>query len=602
VGTPTLPLYIPDDKISEIKESCNIVHLINNYVPLKKAGINYRGLCPFHSEKEPSFTVSEAKQIFHCFGCGIGGNAFTFLMKFEHLSFPEAAIKLAQKYGIELPHKEPSPTQKNLMSEKEKLLKVNDLSTEYYTTLLTQTREGEKARNYLKKRGISEETIVDYKLGFASHHWDGLLKFLKQRGVPLDLAQKIGLIKPGKKSEFYDCFRKRIIFPIINYNQRIIGFGGRSIGEDISKYINSSDSIIYKKSNSLYGLNIALNFIRKEDFVILVEGYFDLLSLHQYGIKNVVATLGTALTDGQIKLLKRFTRNVVIAFDTDESGSKATIKSLPLFLENGISPKVILLPPGVDPDSFIHREKKEEFSKRLDQAIPLIEFFINKMIHQNDTSTINGKLTIIRRVSPLLSKLGDTTERNLYIQRLSQQISVAENVIRSEIHLEKQKNTETQELFINAPIQHKAEELLLQLVILHPEVILKVKQAQVVDDLKEPNLKHLMLFIIECFDRNQPIEPDSLINHLEDEDLKSLVAQLVIKGESIIDIPKTLKNSIQKLKEMNIKREIQLLNIKIKEAQQERDETAMKKFLVDKQKLLERRKKHITDQLPFHVQ
>ena len=602
MGTPTLPLYIPDDKISEIKESCNIVHLINEYVPLKKVGINYKGLCPFHSEKEPSFTVSETKQIFHCFGCGSGGNAFTFLMKFEHLSFPEAAKKLAQKCGIELPQKEPSPTQKNLMGEKEKLLMINDLSTEYYTTLLTHTKEGEKARQYLKKREISEAIIIDYKLGFASHHWDGLLKFLKKRGVPLDLAQKIGLIKPGKKGELYDCFRKRIIFPIINYNQRIIGFGGRSIGEDISKYINSSDSLIYKKSNSLYGLNVALNFIRKEDFVILVEGYFDLLSLHQYGIKNVVAPLGTALTDGQIKLLKRFTRNVVIAFDTDESGSRATIKSLPLFLENGISPKVILLPPGVDPDSFIHREKKEGFSERLDHAIPLMEFFINKMINQHDTSTINGTLTIIRGVSPLLSKLGDTTERNLYIQRLSQQISVAENVIRSEIRSEKQKNTEAQELFINTPVQHKAEELLLQLMILHPEVIPEVKQTHVVDDLKEPNLKHLMLFIIECFDRHQPIEPDSLINHLEEEGLKNLVTQLVIKGESIIDIPKTLKNSIQKLKAMNIRREIQSVNIKIKEAQQEKNENAMKKLLVDKQKLLERRKQYSIDQPPFHVQ
>ena len=597
-----MSIYIPDDKISEIKESCNIVQLISEYVTLKKAGVNYKGLCPFHSEKEPSFIVSEAKQIFHCFGCGIGGNAFTFLMKFEHLSFPEAAKRLAQKCGIELPKKEPSPTQKNLMGEKEKLFKITELSTEYYSNILTQTKEGERARKYLKKRGISEETIIDYKLGFAPHHWDGLLKFLKKRGVPLELAQKIGLIKPGKKSEFYDCFRKRIIFPIINYNQRIIGFGGRSIGEDISKYINSSDSIIYKKSNSLYGLNVALNFIRKEDFVILVEGYFDLLSLHQYGTKNAVAILGTALTDGQIKLLKRFTRNVVIAFDTDESGIKATIKSLPLFLENGISPKVVLLPSGVDPDSFIHREKKEGFNKKLDHAIPLMEFFINKMINQNDTSTINGKLTIIRGVSPLLSKIGDATERTLYIQRLSQQISVGENVIRSEIHSEKQKKEETQELFINAPVQHRAEELLVQLMILHPEVIPKVKQASVADDLKEPNLKHLMLFIIECFDSNQPIEPDNLINYLEEDDLKNLIAQLVIKGESIIDIPKTLKNSIQKLKAMSIRREIQLLNIKIKEAQQERDENAMKKFLVHKQELLERRKKYTADQFPFHLQ
>jgi len=599
-----LSSYIPDDKIAEIKESCNIVQLIAEYVPLKKAGTNYRGACPFHSEKEPSFIVSEGKQIFHCFGCGIGGNVFTFLMKFEHLSFPEAAKKLAQKCGITLPQKEISPTQKNLMGEKEKLFKINEFATEYYSNLLNQTPEGEKARSYLKKRGISEETILDHKLGFATNRWDGLLKSFKKRGVPLKLAQKLGLIKPGKRNEYYDCFRNRIIFPIISYNHRIIGFGGRTISEseDSAKYINSSDSLIYRKSNSLYGLNAALSFIRREESAILVEGYFDLLSLHQYGIKNAVAPLGTALTDGQIKLLKRFTRNMAIAFDTDDSGIKATIRSLPLFLENGISPEVVLLPSGIDPDSYIHKEKKEGFKKKLDHAVPLMEFAINKMIDQFDTSTINNKLAIIRGISPLLSKLSDTTERNLYIQRLSQQINVGENVIRSEIHLEKQEKTETKEHFINAPDQHSAEELIVQLMILYPEVISQVKHAQVVDDFKEPQLKRLMCFITELFDQNQSIEPDNLINQLEEEDLKNLITRLVIKGESIVDIPKTLKNSIQKLKTMSIRREIQLLNIKIKEAQQERDENAMKRFLVHKQKLLERRKKYTSDQFSIQLQ
>ena len=594
--------YIPDDKIAEIKESCNIVHLIGEYVPLKKVGANYKGACPFHSEKEPSFIVSEAKQIFHCFGCGVGGNVFTFLMKFEHLSFPEAAKKLAKKCGISLPQKELSPTQKSLMGEKEKLFKINELATEYYSNLLHRSPEGKNALNYLKKRRISEETIAEYKLGFASNHWDGLLKFLRKRGAPLKLAQRTGLLKPGKRSEYYDCFRNRIIFPIINYNHRIIGFGGRVISEDSAKYINSSDSIIYSKRNSLYGLDAALSFIRREEYVILVEGYFDFLSLHQYGIKNAVATLGTALTDGQIKLLKRFASNMAIAFDTDDSGIKATIKSLPLFLENGISPKIVLLPSGVDPDSFIHSEKKEGFKKRLDHATPLMEFAINKMIEKNDTSTIDGKLTIIRGVSPFLSKLSDTTERNLYIQRLSQHINVGENVIRSEIPSEKQATTELQEHFANAPDQHSAEELLLQLMILHPDVIPQVKQAQLTDDFKEPRLKRLLYLITEQFNHNHPIAPDSLINQLEEEDLKNLVSQLVIKGESIIDIPKTLKNSIQKLKTMSIRREIQLLNIKIKEAQQERDESAMKRFLVHKQKLLERRKKYTSDQFSIRMQ
>ncbi len=594
--------YIPDDKIAEIKESCNIVQFIAEYIPLKKAGANYKGACPFHSEEEPSFIVSEAKQIFHCFGCGAGGNIFTFLMKFEHVSFPEAAKKLAQKCGVELPQRKPTLHQKKVMGEKEKLFKINEIASEYYSTLLTQSKEGESALSYLKKRGISQETITNYKLGFASHSWHGLLKFLKKKRAPLELAQKLGLLKANKKSELYDCFRDRIIFPIINYNQRVIGFGGRTLVEDSAKYINSSDSVIYKKSNSLYGLNLALPFIRKEEFAILVEGNFDLLSLHQYGFKNTVAVLGTALTDGQIKLLKRFTRSATIAFDTDESGMKAAIKSLPLFLENKVAPKIVVLSPGTDPDAFIQKEREKGFREKVHHAVPLMEFFINKNVSQSDTSTISGQLSIIKAVSPLLSKLDDATERNLYIQKLSQQIHVEENVIRSEIHTEKAEKPAKKELFIKDSHQPGAEELMLQLMIMHPEVIPQIKQAQIVDDLKEPKLKRLLLFIIERFDNNQSIEPGELINHLDEEDLKNLITELVIKEERIIDIPKTLSNSIQKLKNTSIKSELLLLNTKIKEAEQEKDENAMKRFLVHKQELLEKRKKYTSDQFTIHLQ
>lgn len=591
--------YIPDDKIAEIKESCNIVQFISEYVPLKKTGVNHRGLCPFHSENEPSFTVSESKQIFYCFGCGMGGNVFTFLMKFEHLTFPEAARKLAKRYGIQLPQKEYSPTQKKIMGEKEKLFRLNGLAAQYYSRIL-QTKEGEKARHYLKQRGISEETIVEHQLGFAPPHWDALLNFLKKKNVPLALAQTVGLLKPGKTSEFYDCFRNRIIFPIINYNHKVIGFGSRAIDEDIAKYINSADSIIYKKSNSLYGLNVALPFIRKEGFVVLVEGNFDLLSLHQYGIKNVVASLGTALTDGQIKLLKRFTRDVTVAFDTDQPGIKATIKSLPLFLENGMSPRILLLSPGVDPDSFVQREKEKGFREKLNQAIPLMEFFMDEVINQNNASTINGKLNTIRTLSPFLSKLADTTERNLYIQTLSQRISVDEHVIRSEIHTEKTRPSETQELYVKVSNLHRAEELLVQLMILHPEVIPLVKRAQITDDLEEPKLKRLLLFVMKCFDDNHPIKPDWLIDHLEEEELKNIVTRLAIQGESIHDIPKALKDGIQRLKEISIRREIQVVNTKIIEAEKEKDENAMHQFLVHKQELLERKKRYASDQFSIH--
>ncbi len=596
--------YIPDDKIAEIRESCNIVHLISEYVPLKKYGANYKGLCPFHSENTPSFTVSEVKQIFHCFGCNAGGNIFTFLMKFEHLSFPEAALKLAKKHGIELPKRDVSPAQKKLAGEKEQLFTINEHAAAYYSTCL-KSRAGERARNYLETRNISAESAGEYRLGYALPSWNGLLTFLKKKGVSLELARTLGLVKHSKNS-LYDCFRDRIIFPIINYNQRVIGFGSRTLGTDSAKYINSSDSLIYKKSNSLYGLNLALPSIRKEDSVILVEGNFDLISLHQYGIKNVVATLGTALTTGQIKLLKRFTRNVTIAFDTDEAGIKATIKSLALFLENEISPRILTLPRGVDPDEFIHREKETAFRHKLEQAPPLMEFYIKQVLKRKDSSTTEGSLSIIREVAPLVSKLDDITEKNLYIQKLSQAINVTEQVIRTEIATAatsaKPKQSEARDLPLKVSSQNRAEELLLQVVILHPEVIPQVKMAQIENDLKDPQIKRLMSFIFKSSETNEIIKPDWLINNLDEEPLKHMVSKLVIEEEGLIDFDKTLHNCIQRIKTTSLKKEIEILNTKIREAQAGKDESAIEQFLADKQELLERKKEFTSDHTSIHLQ
>ena len=596
--------YIPDDKIAEIRESCNIVHLISEYVPLKKYGANYKGLCPFHSENTPSFTVSEVKQIFHCFGCNAGGNIFTFLMKFEHLSFPEAALKLAKKHGIELPKRDVSPAQKKLAGEKEQLFTINEHAAAYYSTCL-KSRAGERARNYLETRNISAESAGEYRLGYALPSWNGLLTFLKKKGVSLELARTLGLVKHSKNS-LYDCFRDRIIFPIINYNQRVIGFGSRTLGTDSAKYINSSDSLIYKKSNSLYGLNLALPSIRKEDSVILVEGNFDLISLHQYGIKNVVATLGTALTTGQIKLLKRFTRNVTIAFDTDEAGIKATIKSLALFLENEISPRILTLPRGVDPDEFIHREKETAFRHKLEQAPPLMEFYIKQVLKRKDSSTTEGSLSIIREIAPLVSKLDDITEKNLYIQKLSQAINVTEQVIRTEIATAatsaKPKQSEARDLPLKVSSQNRAEELLLQVVILHPEVIPQVKMAQIENDLKDPQIKRLMSFILKCSETNESIKPDWLINNLDEEPLKHIVSKLVIKEEGLIDFDKTFHNCIQRIKTTSLKKEIEILNTKIREAQAGKDESAIEQFLADKQELLERKKEFTSDHTSIHLQ
>lgn len=585
-----MSISIPDDKIAEIKGSCNIVHLISEYVALKKYGVNYRGLCPFHAENEPSFTVSEAKQIFHCFGCNTGGNVFTFLMKFEHISFPEAVQKIAQKYGIELPRREYTPRQKQIAGAKERLFALNELAATYFSNLL-HSSQGEKARSYLASRQILPETIRSFKLGYASSSWDGLLVFLKGKGASLEAAAQLGLLKQGRQKTWYDGFRNRVIFPIIDYNERIIGFSSRALDSDGAKYINSPDSLIYKKSASLFGLHAALPSIRKEGMAILVEGNFDLISLHQHSITNTVATLGTALTDNHIKLLKRFTRTIVIAFDGDEAGRKATLRSLPLFLHNDISPRIIVLPAGTDPDSFIQRENEAAFRTAIERSVPLVDFFISRAMNRPYTSGISGTLAVIRETVPLLSQIRDATERDLYIQKLSQDLKVAENIIRAEMPAGAKPRANAPELSIPGTSTHtRAEELLLQAMLLHPDLIPRVREARILEDLSDATLRRIARFMVERFDAGRPLQADDLINDVAEEDLKNIISELVIKGECIVDALKTVTSSIQKIKALRIDREMQLVNTKIREAEAENDERAMQHFLTCKQQLLEQKK------------
>lgn len=596
-----MSISIPDDKIAEIKGACNIVHLISEYVSLKKYGVNYRGLCPFHAENDPSFTVSEAKQIFHCFGCNTGGNVFTFLMKFEHLSFPEAVRKVAGKYGIEIPSREITPRQKQIAGEKEALFSLNELAASYYSGLLN-AREGERARAYLAGRHMTPETIREFRLGYASPAWDGLLLHLKAKGASLDAAHKLGLIKQGRNNSRYDGFRNRIIFPITDYNGRIIGFSSRALDNDGAKYINSSDSLIYKKSASLFGLNAALPSIRREEMAVLVEGNFDLVSLHQHGITNAVATLGTALTDNHVRLLKRFTATIVIAFDGDEAGRKAAMKSLPLFLQNGISPRLLELPAGTDPDSFIHREKEEAFRALINRALPLVECFITRALRKSNPSNIGGTLAVIRETTPVLSQIKDDTERNLYIQKLSQDLKVPEQIIRAELSSAGQPAEEAPgRTAATQSGRNRAEELLLQVMLLHPDLIPRVRQAQILADLKEPELKRVALCLVDLFDAHRPMEVDSLMDGVEDGSLKSIISELVMKGECIIDPLKTLSGSIQKIKATGIEREIKLVNNKIREAEEGNDLTAIQHFLTCKQQLLEQKKACAADHASVHV-
>ncbi len=376
-GALFLSNFIPEEKIEEIKNAADIVEVVSDYVLLKKTGKNYSGLCPFHTEKDASFTVSPAKQIFHCFGCNTGGNVFNFLIRHDGVSFPEAVRLLARRYGIDLPERKMSQAMREQISEREKLLAINRMAMDYYHWNLLHESYGKQAMAYLKKRAMAPSIIDRFQLGYARDAWDGLRNYLQNKRVPVELIEKSGLVIPRKSGTgYYDRFRERIVFPIYNLNKQVVGFGGRVLDESLPKYLNSPETPVYSKSKSLYGLHLARNKCRETRTVYIVEGYFDLLALHQYGVENAGATLGTALTTEHIHMIKGFAEKVILVFDGDDAGIQASLRSVGIFIEKGMQARVMLLPKGHDPDSFMRKYGLEAFKALAAKSRSVIMFIM----------------------------------------------------------------------------------------------------------------------------------------------------------------------------------------------------------------------------------
>ena len=409
---------ISEDKISEVRQRISIVSVISRYVALKKLGINFKGLCPFHSEKTPSFVVSEAKKIYHCFGCGKGGNAFTFLMDMGGLSFPEALRKCAQEVGVVIPETSLTPFQKETKQTREHFYKINKHALLFFKEELQKNK---KAFNFLKKRGLMAEIISKYHLGYAPSQKQALLSFLKQKGILEKDIIALGL----------DRFRDRILFPLFDLSQRVLGFGGRSLdAETMPKYLNSPESLIYKKGEALYGLSGAISAISKSG-VIIVEGYFDCLAMHQIGFQNTVAPMGTALTLNQVEMLKRFTDRFYVFFDHDVAGEQASERSLEIFLDNGIVPKIIQLETEKDPDEFIQTHGKESYqllAEKITHTVSLLEFVIHRISYRYQDHPLR-KTKVIEEIIPYLRKLPSDLEREGIIQKLSDQLQIEEKWI-----------------------------------------------------------------------------------------------------------------------------------------------------------------------------
>lgn len=404
-----------DDIIEEVRMKNDIVDVVSQYVKLNRRGNTYFGLCPFHNEKTPSFSVTPSKQMYYCFGCGAGGNVYNFVMEYENYTFGEALQHLADRAGVQLPKIEYSREAREKAEKRATLLEINKLAASYFYYQLRR-ENGSQAYTYLINRGVSEDTIKKFGLGYSDKYSDDLYKFLKSKSYSDDLLRESGLFNVDERHGMYDKFWNRVIFPIMDVNNRVIGFGGRVMGDGKPKYLNSPETKIFDKSRNLYGLNIART--TRKNYLILCEGYMDVISMHQAGFTNAVASLGTALTSGHASLLKRYTQEVLLLYDSDDAGVRAALRAIPILREAGITSRVVSLKPHKDPDEFIKALGGEEFEKRLEQAMDSFMFRIHMAQKEFTMEEPQGQNRFFERCAQMLLELSDELERNLYIEAI----------------------------------------------------------------------------------------------------------------------------------------------------------------------------------------
>jgi len=430
----------------QVKTSVDIVRVISEYVRLRKAGANYIGLCPFHSEKSPSFHVHQSRQFYHCFGCKAGGDVFKFIQSMERITFPESLKLLAEKYGIPLPKSDLRGDLDPGAKERLALLEINQKAAQLFKNQLRTTPEGRQAQNYLRSRGLTEETIDKFEIGYSLSASDTLFRRLSQE-FSLDLLLKSGLVLASDyDSRHYDRFRKRIIFPIANESGKFIAFGGRILGEGQPKYLNSPETPLYSKSRTLYALNQARESVRQEDFAILVEGYMDCIALHQAGVTNVVASCGTSLTEQQARLLSRFSERIVVNFDPDSAGAAAALRSLNIFLESGFAIRVLMLPGADDPDSFVKAKGVVEYRRLLEKAPLYFDYLLERTLAEHDVKGVEGKVAAVNMMLPYLVRISNRIEKLERISRVAEAFSLEESTIREELKRATDQNREKLEI------------------------------------------------------------------------------------------------------------------------------------------------------------
>lgn len=421
---------IPRELIDEILDRTDIVPLIESYLPLKRQGRNLVGLCPFHLEDTPSFSVSPDKQMYYCFGCQKGGNAISFIMEYEHLSFQEAVAKLAQRAGVTLPERELSQGQQRVYDAKRRLVQVNKATAAYYREQLKRTRF---ALEYLKKRGVSEEIAERFALGYAADSWEDLRNFLYKKGFAEADMVSAGVVSKGESGKCFDRFRNRLMFPICDKKGDVIAFGGRVLDDSLPKYLNTPETVVFHKGQNLYGLHLAFPNIRKEEEAILMEGNVDVLTAHQNGVDNAVAPLGTAFTEEHAKILKRYCNRVTVAFDGDGAGQRATNKALDILTQHGFRVYAMEIPAPHDPDDYLRSYGRMGWDRLKANSLSFMEFKIKTAMAKFDPATAEGKADILKELGPSLFALKNIVEQSEYIREISEKLDISEDLLRMDI-------------------------------------------------------------------------------------------------------------------------------------------------------------------------
>jgi DNA primase len=549
-------MRIPENKIEEIRVTANVVDIISEYVQLRKRGKNYVGLCPFHDEKTPSFTVSDEKQIFHCFGCHTGGNVFKFLMEYKKISFVEAVQELAEQLGIPLEYQE-SAGYEEQQTEQEILYDINTEAAKYFLNNLLNDEEAEEARKYFKSRNIKPQTIRAFGLGYTLKGWENFINFAKGKKIDLDRAVKLGLIGKSNDGRYYDKLPGRLIFPIFSPNGRVVAFAGRILDSDEkgAKYINSPESLIYSKSKILYGLSFAKDEIRRLNKAILVEGYMDLISLYQSGIKNVVAVSGTALTDDQVQLLSRYTKDVVLLFDSDTAGIKASMRSIELLLKQDMEVKIVSLPEGEDPDSYVNNYGKDKFDDLMKMAENFIEYQTRYYDSLGKLKDPASAAEAIRDLVKSLVLVRDELKRNLLVKNIAKRFNLREKLLETELNKILSKESKRRPPVVQSvdreklgkeglqkiideentdPLLYNMEKELIKLLFDGQKPVIKFISQNISAEEFDVGAHHrLAKMVFESPGDEESISPSNLIGKIKDEKLEAYLREITFEPHSI---------------------------------------------------------------------